>query len=428
MSVSRFIISSRDFSMRPFILMASLSLLAAPAFADEPRRDLSQLPGVPKLPPGFAIEKMADEKEAAKAADWIEKHYAGKPTEAATMLIAILRGMKADGSNGWFGPAETRYTWAWLAKRCGLDARVEAISQKQFRGSAKLFDQLDRDGDGRIHPSDLDWSNKNPFVQQSAAITRLFRRMDGDSNGELTREELEAFFQRVAGSKDFATAEDFRKAMIPRGPAGFRPGDAPSTTVLLRGFFANEIGSLAEGPKLGAKAPDFALSEVDGKTKLAFSAMLGKRPTVLILGNFTCGPFRALYPELEAIHRRFKNDAGFLMVYVREAHPTDGWKMEQNERAGVSVKQPRTLGERTQVAGRFCAKLRPAMPVLIDDVDDRVGNLYSGMPGRMYVIDAKGRVAYKSGRGPFGFRAGEVEQALAMALLEAKPADGEGSK
>jgi hypothetical protein len=46
----------------------------------------------------------------------------------------------------------------------------------------------------------------------------------------------------------------------------------------------------------------------------------------------------------------------------------------------------------------------------------------------MYVIDAKGRVAYKSGRGPFGFRAGEVEQALAMALLEAEPADGEGSK
>jgi hypothetical protein len=31
-----------------------------------------------------------------------------------------------------------------------------------------------------------------------------------------------------------------------------------------------------------------------------------------------------------------------------------------------------------------------------------------------------GKVAYKSGRGPFGFKAGELEQALVMALLEAQ--------
>ena len=34
------------------------------------------------------------------------------------------------------------------------------------------------------------------------------------------------------------------------------------------------------------------------------------------------------------------------------------------------------------------------------------------------VIDAKGKIAYKAGRGPFGFRVGEMEQALVMALLE----------
>ena len=111
-------------------------------------------------------------------------------------------------------------------------------------------------------------------------------------------------------------------------------------------------------------------------------------------------------------------NAEFLMVYVREAHPSDGWKMEQNERFGVSVKQPTTLGERTKVAGQFCTKLKPAMPVLVDEIEDLAGNMYSGMPGRMYVIDSKGKVAYKSGRGPFGFRAGELEQALLMTLLE----------
>jgi hypothetical protein len=42
------------------------------------------------------------------------------------------------------------------------------------------------------------------------------------------------------------------------------------------------------------------------------------------------------------------------------------------------------------------------------------------MPGRLYVIDCQGKIAYKSGRGPFGFRFGEMEQAVVMALLEQK--------
>ena len=58
------------------------------------------------------------------------------------------------------------------------------------------------------------------------------------------------------------------------------------------------------------------------------------------------------------------------------------------------------------------------MPLVVDGLDDRVGHLYSGMPDRLYVIDAAGRVAYQGGRGPFGFRPGEMEQALVMLLLD----------
>ncbi|MFO0805630.1 MAG: deiodinase family protein [Gemmataceae bacterium] len=378
------------------------------------------LPGTPKLPPGFSIEKMADPKEAARAADWIEREYGGKPTESARMLVAILRGLKADGSNGWFGPAESRYTWAWLAQRSGLDAKATAIPKDKFNGPAAFFDKLDRDGDGRITPQDLDWSDRNPYVMQASMITRFFRRMDGNTDGELTPAELEAFFKRVGNGKDTITAEDLRNAMIPRGPGGFSPGDGASVPVLLKGFFTSEVGSLQDGPKVGDAAPDFKLGFVKEDGGLSLHALTSKKkPTVLILGNFTCGPFRALYPDLESIHKRFKGQAEFLMVYVREAHPVDGWKMEANEKLGVSVKQPTTLGERTKVAGQFCTKLKPVMPVLVDDVDDKVGNLYSGMPGRLYVIDTEGKVAYKSGRGPFGFRAGEMEQALVMSLLEA---------
>jgi hypothetical protein len=41
------------------------------------------------------------------------------------------------------------------------------------------------------------------------------------------------------------------------------------------------------------------------------------------------------------------------------------------------------------------------MPILVDGVDDRVGRAYSGMPDRLYLVDRKGKVVFKSGRRPF---------------------------
>ena len=118
----------------------------------------------------------------------------------------------------------------------------------------------------------------------------------------------------------------------------------------------------------------------------------------------------------------------FLAIYVREAHPIDGWRMESNDQAGISILQPRSKAERDAVSNRCCTALHVTMPMVVDDMDDHVGHLYSGMPDRLYVIDRAGKVAYKSGRGPFGFKPGEMEQALAMLLLDqpgrGKPAGG----
>ena len=85
------------------------------------------------------------------------------------------------------------------------------------------------------------------------------------------------------------------------------------------------------------------------------------------------------------------------------------------------------------MAKRCCSTLQLPMPLLVDDMHDRVGHTYSGMPDRLYLIDRDGRIAYKSGRGPFGFKTRELEQALIMLLLDqgtppalaaAKPAAG----
>jgi alkylhydroperoxidase family enzyme len=126
---------------------------------------------------------------------------------------------------------------------------------------------------------------------------------------------------------------------------------------------------------------------------------------------------------LEELKRRYGDKVDFLAVYVREAHPTDGWRMASNDAAGVAVKQPRLLNERESVAKTCCSSLKISMPLVVDEMDDRVGHAYSGMPDRLYLIDRKGRIAYKSGRGPFGFIPGELEQSLILLLLDQeKPA------
>jgi alkylhydroperoxidase family enzyme len=108
----------------------------------------------------------------------------------------------------------------------------------------------------------------------------------------------------------------------------------------------------------------------------------------------------------------------FLGVYVREAHAANGWWPQAQGQAACSITQPRTLDERLDVAQQCFRALKMTMPLAVDEMDDRVGHAYSGMPDRLYIIDRQGRVAYKGGRGPFGFRPLEMEQALAMLLLE----------
>ena len=137
---------------------------------------------------------------------------------------------------------------------------------------------------------------------------------------------------------------------------------------------------------------------------------------MLVFGNFTCRPFRAEAGDLEKLYQRYKERATFMMIYVREAHPSDGWRMEVNDRLGVTVRQPRTYDEREAVEQTCSKTLGLGFPMVVDKIHDPVNNRYSGLPSRLYLIDRQGKVAYKGGRGPFGFKPAELEQSLVLLL------------
>ena len=102
----------------------------------------------------------------------------------------------------------------------------------------------------------------------------------------------------------------------------------------------------------------------------------------------------------------------FYVVYVQEAHPSDGWQLQINEMEDVVFSQPATADERTEVASACSLQLAMSIPTLLDEMTNEVDEAYAALPDRLYLIDHKGDVAYRSGRGPMGFRPREFEAAI----------------
>jgi hypothetical protein len=110
--------------------------------------------------------------------------------------------------------------------------------------------------------------------------------------------------------------------------------------------------------------------------------------------------------------RRYRDRVDFLAVYVREAHPEDGWIIPENRRSGVSVYEARTEEERRADASTCATHLRLGMPMVFDRLDNAVASAYGGWPDRLYLISTDGRIAYQGGEGPFGFKPEDLDRAI----------------
>jgi thiol-disulfide isomerase/thioredoxin len=370
----------------------------------------------PKKPP--PVPAGGDSAEVAQA---LQDAWPDHP-EWVDMLTAILQDEPMSSTYGWFrtAVAQTRFDWEASKKRYDRNGNGQ-IDRTEFPGSDGDFARLDRDRNKALTRADFDFSNSALAPSPGSMV---FMRLDRDGSGKVSREELDEFFQTIdSGGQGFLSLADLQEAFTPP-PASARPSPAsgrPSKATLVRGLFRQEIGSLQPGPKLDESAPDFTLKTNDGNAEITLSKVIGPKPVVLVFGSFTCGPFRSHSGNIEKLYQKYKDRATFVMVYVREAHPTDGWRMESNDRVGATTAQPKSYEERVDVAQK-CGKLfNIGFPMLVDTIDDTVGARYSGIPGRLYLIDRDGKVAFKSGRGPYLFKPAELEQSLVLLLQQDGP-------
>ena len=104
------------------------------------------------------------------------------------------------------------------------------------------------------------------------------------------------------------------------------------------------------------------------------------------------------------------------MVYITEAHPSDVWQMQSNIRDNVVFASPHNEEERASIAGTCVRKLGIKFPAVLDEFGNSTEQAYTGWPDRIYLVDAHGRIAYKSKPGPFGFKPDQLEAALARTV------------
>lgn len=120
--------------------------------------------------------------------------------------------------------------------------------------------------------------------------------------------------------------------------------------------------------------------------------------------------------ELEELYDRHGAEVAFFIVYIREAHPEDGWVLADNRREEIVIVDPVSIDERAAAADACALRLATRIPILLDDVDDAVASAYGGWPDRLYLIGRDGTVAFQGEVGPFGFKPEELAEAIETEL------------
>ncbi len=223
-----------------------------------------------------------------------------------------------------------------------------------------------------------------------ALLSSRLQRIDRDGDGRLDSTELAAIPERMVQR---LLAGDSAAAKKPNG----KPGEVYAPAA--REEFDEE------NLQVGDSAPDFTLPRSDGDGDVTLADFKGKKPVVLVFGSITCSPFRQKVMGVPPIYEKFKEDAEFFMVYIREAHPESIVEVagENGDKKLKKFIQTNDFDTRLENAKTCSLLIETPFPTLVDGEDNRVKEAYAGWPIRLLVVGIDGKISYDGGLGPKGF-------------------------
>ena len=135
-------------------------------------------------------------------------------------------------------------------------------------------------------------------------------------------------------------------------------------------------------------------------------------PVARIFGSYDCPPFRVQLGPLNKMYERWSGKVDFLVVYIKEAYPEDGWVVSMNRDENIVIEDPVTKEDRVDAAESCAINLAVKIPVLVDEMDDRIASAYGALPDRLYLINQDGQIEFQGEPGPWGFDPNQLEAAI----------------
>ncbi len=131
---------------------------------------------------------------------------------------------------------------------------------------------------------------------------------------------------------------------------------------------------------------------------------------------------------LRDLYQQYHDQVQFLSIYIREAHPKDGWWLGGGltgrlvkrgiPKTATEIIDPTTIEERRVVAGQCEESLQYGIHTYVDEMDDAVSKAYAAKPTRLYLVGLDGRVVYAGGLGPYGFSPPALKAAIETYLAD----------
>ena len=110
------------------------------------------------------------------------------------------------------------------------------------------------------------------------------------------------------------------------------------------------------------------------------------------------------FRKLAEYHRDLNSPIDFIIIYVKEAHASDGWKFDGSQYSFIANHrdlQDRVEAVRTMIELGKIEK-ESTISVYCDTMDDHTNHLFRAWPERLYVLYDQ-KIFYRGGSGPSGY-------------------------
>ena len=112
------------------------------------------------------------------------------------------------------------------------------------------------------------------------------------------------------------------------------------------------------------------------------------------------------FNEFSQLVSNFSDVADFLTIYIEEAHPREGWVLEDN----IDLAKHKSLNDRL-AAGKMLMQYNSVSQIVVDNMNGDANSIYGGRPERLVII-YENRIAYEGKRGPQGYSLNKVKDWL----------------